>query len=564
MADTSTCRGNLFVCSHETCGKFFHKKSRLLIHLRSHTGERPFVCSDEGCGKSYTRAAHLKRHVDFTHGSQASDASQQVGCPFKDCDSKFSNQWNLAKHVKRKHEEPSRYVCREEGCGKHCKSYKHLRRHHLEHLLDNPYRCPKEDCGKVFCSEANLKRHQKMHEGYLCQVQGCQEKFGTWSLVRKHVALQHSALECLECGKKFLNKFNLKKHMPVHLAERPVFECSRDNCGRSYLSKKNLQAHVRSYHDGKRIPCEHKDCGRTFSYRNKMLHHMSLHDPNRPLPKKKLKKHRKPRRKPRRRKNMAASLCGFDGRLEVGSPGVGLELLDPDDEDKVALSGYDSDVKETSSQAVASHTYTRPLVEETGDQEFLEDLALHRNSRVVSSEAEILSELSHAFVKGPKLKRFASEHDVSLFCSESETECDLLKSSKGSILKVSPKADSSDEKLLFDLGSDTPCHDREGAVIAWKLTLNHAAKRDAETADLDGSQSFALAKKSKLGAEICEMNQNNVVVTDNPVTFDVQTCNNGHDKESDENTNTASVDAVVDAEVVVAEVVVADGVLGKS
>ncbi|XP_046554266.1 transcription factor IIIA-like [Haliotis rubra] len=544
MADASPRGGNLFVCSHETCGKSFHKKSRLLIHLRSHTGERPFVCSHESCVKSYSRAAHLKRHVDFTHRDQATDTNQQVRCQVKDCDSKFSNQWNLARHVKRKHESPSRYVCPEEGCGKVCKSHKHLRRHHREHLLENSYRCPKENCGKVFSCEANLKRHQKMHDGYLCQVPGCQEKFETWSLVRKHVALQHSALNCPECGKKFLNKFNLKKHLPVHMEERPVFECSRDNCGRMYLSKKNLQAHVRSYHDGKRIPCEHQGCDRTFSYRNKMLQHLSLHDANRPLPKKKVKKHRKPRKKPRKKprggKDMAASLCGLEGRLEVGSPDPGLHLL-PDDEDKVDLSGYDSDIKETSSQAASSYTTTQVEESSLGDQSISADSALH--SRVISSEAEILSELSHTFVKGPKLKRFSSERVVSLFCSESETECDLVLSSKGSILKVSPKTDSLDEKQLFDFVSDLPCCEK--TAIAWQLTLNHMAERDAETADLDKCKNCILAEKNKFGAKNCDLENLSTVVTDIPVTdipvtFGGETVEHVDDIESDVNTNVAS------------------------
>jgi len=45
----------------EICGKVFARNSRLIIHKRSHSNERPFVCLK--CGKSYKHKQHLKDHI---------------------------------------------------------------------------------------------------------------------------------------------------------------------------------------------------------------------------------------------------------------------------------------------------------------------------------------------------------------------------------------------------------------------------------------------------------------------------------------------------------------------
>src|SRR5205814_10622454 len=57
-----------FVCNVPGCGKRSVKSHRLVIHIRSHTGEKPYVCTIKDCGKSYSRLDSLKDHIRTHEG----------------------------------------------------------------------------------------------------------------------------------------------------------------------------------------------------------------------------------------------------------------------------------------------------------------------------------------------------------------------------------------------------------------------------------------------------------------------------------------------------------------
>ena len=48
-------------CSRE--GKSFDARYKMVIHLRTHTGEKPHTCPVKGCGASFTRIENMKIHV---------------------------------------------------------------------------------------------------------------------------------------------------------------------------------------------------------------------------------------------------------------------------------------------------------------------------------------------------------------------------------------------------------------------------------------------------------------------------------------------------------------------
>ena len=105
LSPRSTCSLTMHACTFPNCPKYFSKKSRLEIHFRTHTSEKPFVCDVEGCSAAYARKEHLRRHKENTHKSER----WEYKC--SKCPKKYMNSYSLRVHFKTKHEDgaASRY-----------------------------------------------------------------------------------------------------------------------------------------------------------------------------------------------------------------------------------------------------------------------------------------------------------------------------------------------------------------------------------------------------------------------------------------------------------------------
>lgn len=250
--NSSDIKGHQRICldEHDTpvfechdCGKKYRHKKSLRYHMHEHfnfpmriryikKGRKSVKSDCPTCGVTMESKQLLEEHM-ATHGDRPYQCSL--------CPKTYKDRHGLGWHYKVQHDQTrQKYMC--ELCGKtypfDCLLTQHMNVSHA------PYKtCVCDICGRNI-SKSYLAVHRRTHsdKGNQYSCQHCGRTFLEKPYLKRHLLI-HSGEKpytCTTCGRRFRQHSTLTSHFRTHTGDRP-YKCSL--CNNAYKTQNNLKKH---------------------------------------------------------------------------------------------------------------------------------------------------------------------------------------------------------------------------------------------------------------------------------------------------------------------------------
>jgi len=143
--------------------------------------------------------------------------------------------------------------------------------------------CGAAGCGKGFIQRTSLTKHLLTHTGerpHLCTEPGCSMSFSQASHLKSHL-LTHTGERphlCTApgCSMSFSLKGTLKAHLRTHTGEKP-YRCTELGCSMSFSRQHTLKDHLRTHTGERPYPCTAPGCSKSFTISRNLTRHMRTH-----------------------------------------------------------------------------------------------------------------------------------------------------------------------------------------------------------------------------------------------------------------------------------------------
>ncbi|XP_058460581.1 zinc finger protein 37-like [Malaya genurostris] len=196
-----------------------------------------YICKSDSLGTPEALLAHLDSHLNMIPYTCTACVLETVV---------ISRVTTLNIHM-RMHENPHKCP----HCDRRYSNKRAIDTHvQTFHLGDNaPCPSPCDQCGKVCSSNASLKQHQKLHtSGSTCEI----------------------------CGKIFIGKHKLRRHIERIHEKIKKFECYL--CQKKLSSLTALQVHIKTMHSTKEVKCVY--CDKSYPSELSLRYHLKKHEQN--------------------------------------------------------------------------------------------------------------------------------------------------------------------------------------------------------------------------------------------------------------------------------------------